>query len=296
MVVSSPPAKSRAAVTRREFLKTAGFGAAGAAFYAGEIDRHWLETTHHEVILPGLPAEFDGYRIAQLSDIHMEEFTEPFFVREAVHHINSLKPDAVMLTGDFVTHELRSKQFTEGAAWRCAGILSELECKARYAIFGNHDVMLNRNLVGSSLRENNITVLDNTYLPLERGSSRVWLAGIDDPVVGKPDTQSAIPRNIRSQKNEPVILLCHAPDYVNEIIQRPEGQSVGLVLSGHTHGGQVRIPFVPLMHLPPLGRQYVSGWFRFGSLQLYVNRGLGTVNVPVRFNCPPEVSVFTLRA
>lgn len=265
-------------------------------FYAGEIDRHWLEITYHDVLLPGLAASFNGFRIAQLSDIHMEEFTEPFFVREAVNHINALQPDAVMLTGDFVTHELRSKQFSLGAAWKCASILSELKCTARYAIFGNHDAMLDENEIGSALRENGITVLRNTFIPLERGGGRVWLAGIDDPLMGKPNIGLAIPESIRNRKNEPVILLCHAPDYVNQIKDRAEAQSVNLMLSGHTHGGQVRIPFVPPVHLPPLGRDYISGWFRFGGLQLYVNRGLGTVGLPFRFNCPPEISLFTLRA
>jgi uncharacterized protein len=295
-VVSSPPAPARAAITRRTFFKTAFGGAAGAAFYAGEVDRHWLDTTHHEVRLPGLAEDFDGFRIVQLSDIHLEEFTEPFFVREAVHHINLLKPDAVFLTGDFVSRELGSQKFAEGTAWKCASILAELECRTRYAIFGNHDHMVGPEHVGKALTENGVTMLRNSHVPLERGRGRLWLAGVDDPVLGRPDPEQAIPESIRKKQNEPVVLLCHAPDFVNQFKTRPEGQAVNLMLSGHTHGGQVRIPFLPPMLLPPLGQEYLAGWFQLGNLQLYVNRGLGTVGLPFRFNCAPEVSCFTLRA
>jgi predicted MPP superfamily phosphohydrolase len=226
----------------------------------------------------------------------MEEFTEPFFVREAVQRINQLKPDAVVLTGDFVSRELGSRQYAEATAWRCAGILAELECPARFAILGNHDYLVGDELVGTALAENGVTVLRNSHVPLERGRGRFWLAGVDDPVMGKPNPELAIPEVIRNLPDEPVILLCHAPDFVNQIRTRPEGRSVNMMLSGHTHGGQVRIPFVPPMHLPPLGRQYLAGWYQLDSLQLYVNRGLGTVGLPFRLNCAPEVSCFTLRA
>ena len=295
-MISSPHASTRATISRRAFFKTAFGGAASAAFYAGEIDRHWLETTHHEVRLPGLAQDFDGFRVAQLTDIHMEEFTEPYFLREAVQCINQLKPDVVVLTGDFVTRELGSRKFAEGTAWQCASILAELECQTRYAIFGNHDHLVGREPVGAALTENGVTVLRNHHVPLERGRGRLWLAGVDDPVMGRPNPEQAIPEAIRNQPGEPVILLCHAPDFVNQIRTQPEGRAVGLMLSGHTHGGQVRIPFVPPVHLPPLGRQYLAGWFQLDNLQLYVNRGLGTVGLPFRLNCAPEVSCFTLRA
>src|SRR6185437_1148809 len=127
-------------VTRRQFFKAAVCGAGGLALYAGEIERHWLETSHYEVALPGLAPEFDGYRVAQLSDIHMDEFTEPFFVRDAVKHINQIAPDAIFITGDFVTCQIAPCKFAEGSAWQCANILTGLKCRQRYAVFGNHDV------------------------------------------------------------------------------------------------------------------------------------------------------------
>jgi uncharacterized protein len=282
-------------VTRRQFFKTAVCGVGGLAVYAGEIERHWLETSRYEVAIPGLAPEFDGYRVVQLSDIHMDEFTEPFFVRDAVNHINQLAPDAIFITGDFVTHQIAPRKFAEGSAWQCANILTGLKCPQRYAIYGNHDVLVSEDIVGSALRDNGIAVLRNEYLPLERGRARLWLAGLDDPVNGQPDPEAAIPTKIRNQAGEPVILLCHAPDYVDDLRTQTAAQSVSLVLSGHTHGGQVRIPLMPLVHLPPLGRKYVEGWFNFGSMQLHVNRGLGTVGVPFRFCCAPELTVLTLR-
>lgn len=294
LMVSSPP--SHRILTRRQLFKGAVCGVAGLAVYGVEIDRHWLEITSYEVHLPGLPEEFDGFRAVQLSDIHIDEFTEPFFVRDAVSHINRLAPDAVFLTGDFVSKQLAAEKFAEGSAWQCANILAKLKCPRRYAIFGNHDVLVGETVVGTALKDNGITVLRNWYLPLERGNARVWLAGLDDPLEGRPDPDAAIPVSIRNRPNEPILLLCHAPDYADRLLRLGAGQAVSLMLSGHTHGGQVRVPFLPLMHLPPLGRKYIEGWFKLGSMQLHVNRGLGTVGVPVRFRCPPQLSVLTLRA
>ena len=96
---------SKLPITRRRFLLAGACAGAGLALYAGEIERHWIEITHRDVFIPGLPQAFDGFRVAQLSDIHLDEYTEPFFLRDAVRHINRLNPDAVFLTGDYVTHE-----------------------------------------------------------------------------------------------------------------------------------------------------------------------------------------------
>jgi uncharacterized protein len=288
---SSPGLK----LSRRRFVQATLCGAAGLALYAGEVERHWIEVTRHEVPVPGLPAVFDGTRIAQLSDIHMDEYSEPAFVHHAVERINQLNPDAVFLTGDYVTNGITTKKFAERSAWQCANILSGLNCRARYAILGNHDVMVNAPEVSEALADNGMTVLVNACLPIERAGARFWLAGLDDPVFGQPDPERTIPPAIRNLPHEPVILMCHAPDYADELLKHPAGRSVALMLSGHTHGGQVRLPFVGALELPPLGRKYVEGWFRLQGMPLYVNRGLGAVGVPFRFDCPPEITLFTLR-
>jgi len=283
-------------MTRRRFLIASAGTAGGLAIYGGEIERHWIEITQRDVFIAGLPQAFDGFRIAQLSDIHMDEYTEPFFVRDAVGHVNSLNPDAVFLTGDFVSYGVLPNKFAVSAAWECANLLNQIQCLHRYAVLGNHDVVVGREHVSAALTANGVTVLINAHVAIEREGARFWLAGLDDPFVGTPDPELAIPASIRNVPHEPVVLLCHAPDYVDDLLTRPAGRAVSLVLAGHTHGGQIRAPFIGPLALPPLGRKYVEGWFRFGSLQLYVNRGLGTVGVPIRFNCPPEIALLTLRA
>ncbi len=296
-----PPATEP--VSRRRFLKASVCGAAGLALYSTAIERHWIEISHHDFVLRGLPAAFEGVRMVQLSDIHLDLFTEPFFLRHAIDCINRIRPEAIFLTGDFVTAatgfrrgpKLGSVKFARDAAWQCANMLTKLECKALYAVLGNHDLDVGADVVAAALTANGINVLRNAYTPIERAGDRIWLAGVDDPLEGHPDPESAIPASIRNVPNEPVVLMCHAPDYVDRLLTQPAGQAVDLVLSGHTHGGQVRLPLVGAMVLPVLGRKYIEGLFRFGRLQLFVNRGLGTVGVPFRLDCPPEITVITLR-
>jgi predicted MPP superfamily phosphohydrolase len=283
-------------ITRRRFLTASACAAAGLAIYAGEIERHWIEIVRRDIFLSGLPSAFDGFRVAQLSDIHLDEFTEPFLLRDAVDRINRLNPDAVFLTGDYVTYELLPKRFPRGAAWQCANLLKQLQCPLRYAVLGNHDAMVGVEEVTEALTANAITVLNNSFLPIERAGSRFWLAGLADVVQEGPDPELAIPDSIRNVPHEPIVLLCHEPDYADDLLTLAAGQSVALMMSGHTHGGQVRLPFVGPMGLPHFGRKYVEGWFRFGNMQLYVNRGVGTVGLPFRFNCPPEITLLTLRS
>jgi predicted MPP superfamily phosphohydrolase len=283
-------------VSRRSFLKGAMFGGGSLALYAGELERHWLEVVQQDIGISGLPSGFDGVRLAQLSDIHLDEFTEPFLLREAIDKINQARPDFVVLTGDYVSSEVLPPHLTVEAAWQCGRLLSRLECTQRYAIFGNHDIWAGEEHVGDALRSHAMTVLRNSYLPLERRGSRIWLAGLDDPVCGRPDPAQAIPSSIRNVANEPIILLCHAPDFVDELRMHPAGRAVSLVLSGHTHGGQIRLPLVGPLRLPPGGRKYVEGLFQLGNTQLYVNRGIGSVGVPFRFDCRPEITLFTLRS
>ena len=289
----------RRPITRRRLLKTAFLSAAGLALYSGEIERHWIEIVQTGVALPNLPAAFEGARIVQLSDIHMDEYTEASFLRRVVHQIDLLQPDAVLLTGDFVSEGPGSVDFAIGAAWQCANILSQLKCRQLYAVLGNHDVSMGSEPITAALTANRITVLNNSCLPIDRignrTGGRIWLAGVDDPVNGDPDPERAIPPSIRHLPGEPVLLMCHAPDYADDMLGTPAGKAVDLMLSGHTHGGQIRLPFVGPLTLPSLGRKYVEGWFRLGEMQLYVNRGIGTVGVPFRLDCPPEITLITLR-
>jgi hypothetical protein len=287
---------SKAHITRRRFLLRGACAGAGLAIYSGEIERHWIETTRRDVFLPGLPRAFDGFRIAQLSDIHLDDYTEPFLLRDAVKQINRMNPDAVFLTGDFVTHEILPRRFSFGTAWQCANLLNQLQCPHRFGVLGNHDVVIGSQEVTKALTANSITMLVNEYVPIERGGARFWLAGLDDPVAGRPNPEKTIPESIRNIPDEPIVLLAHAPDYADDLLKLPSGKAVSLMLAGHTHGGQICLPLIGPLDLPDMGRKYVEGWFRLQNLQLYVNRGLGTVGIPFRLDCPPEITLLTLRS
>jgi uncharacterized protein len=287
----TPPQSSR--FTRRGFLIGGGVTAAGLALYSGEIARHEIDVVDRTIAIRNLPAPFHGYRIVQVSDIHLDEYTEPYFLERIVHQVNSLAPapDLVLLTGDFITHG--SLTFIAGnhALHRCAEILTTLTAPLRYAVLGNHDLAFNAHAVIDALTAHGTPVLVNQYLPIERDGARFWLCGVDDPGTGHPDLDLAIPAN----PDGPVLLMAHAPDYADDVRAHPRGALVDLMLSGHTHGGQVRLPFLGPLILPPMGLKYPEGHYRFNQMQLYVNRGIGTVGLPFRLNCPPEITVITLQ-
>ena len=278
--------------TRRNFLKLAAGSAAGLAFYAGEIARHQLEIVFTNIALPRLPDAFAGLRLVQISDFHFEEYTEAMFLEAVVRQVNALRPDVVVLTGDFVSSKPLPVRPTIELGHHCAHILSRIECPLRYAVMGNHDELVSAPAITAGLVSQGIPVLANSYVAVERDGQRLWLGGIRDALQSRPDLGTALPVH-RDQAREPLILLSHEPDYADRAI----GHQIDLVLSGHTHGGQVLIPFLPPLLLPDLGKRYVHGHFRFADgMQLYVNRGIGAVNLPFRFRCPPEITVITLQA
>jgi hypothetical protein len=291
MEVFAPEQKQKKSFSRRDFLKAAGLAVVGLPLYAAEVSRHEISVERITIRLPRLPEAFHGLKIAQVSDFHYAQFTEPFFVRRVVNEVNRLKPDVVAFTGDYVTHGFWSTEETLDFANKCAEILSGVESRVRYAVLGNHDSMLAPHTHGvtDALETHGIPVLENRAVPLERDGGRLWFAGTGDAVSHNVRLDRAIPTATRKD-GEPVILLAHEPDILPEVARH----DVDLMLSGHTHGGQVRIPFLPAMFLPELGRKFVEGLFRVGPTQLYVNRGIGTVNLPIRFNCPPEITLITL--
>jgi predicted MPP superfamily phosphohydrolase len=287
----SPEGSSRPRISRRHFILGSGVAAAGLALYSGEIARHDLDIVNTTIRIANLPSAFHGFRVAQISDIHLDEFTEPFFLEHAVHRVNQLAPDLVLVTGDFVTRGSLTFLDSRHAAYRCAEILSTLKTPQVYTILGNHDVGVSAPLVVGALRSQKIPCLVNEHIPIERAGARLWLCGTDDAGTSRPDLNLTIP----DRPDGPVLLMVHEPDYVDTVLRHPKGKLADLMLSGHSHGGQVRIPFYGPLILPPMGQKYVMGHFTFGSLQLYVNRGLGAVGLPFRFDCPPELTIHTLQ-
>jgi uncharacterized protein len=235
-----------------------------------------------QVRLPNLPNAFDGFRIVLLTDLHLHPFTTAELIQRTVEISNALKPDLVLLGGDFVC------SFAE-AVLELAPILERLDAKhGLFAVLGNHDHRRGADIVLDGLRRASIRVLMNEGVRLTVGDSSIFLAGIDSVSAGEPDPNAAF----SARRNEPVSLaLVHEPDYIDQL-----GGSVqiDLQLSGHTHGGQVRIPGLGAIVLPPWGQTYVEGLYRVGWSQVYTSRGIGTVGVPFRFNCPPEVTEITL--
>jgi predicted MPP superfamily phosphohydrolase len=284
-------------LTRRRLLATGISTAAAVTFgvtgYHGFREARQLSFNQVMISVPQLPYEFEGCTIAHLSDFHYHPIFTAKAIREAVYLVNSLSPYIVVLTGDFVTvayFSLRrkSKPAIQAQAEPCAELLSQLRAKGGiFAVLGNHDQCSQPDVVMDSLQGRGIRVLRNEAVPLQKGGNRLWVAGVDDVLEGAADLDMAL-QTIPS--HEPTILLAHEPDFADEVAERP----VDVQLSGHSHGGQIRLPFIGPPYLPELARKYPLGLRRVGELNLYTNCGLGTIEVPVRWNCPPEVTLIRL--
>lgn len=287
------------------FRRVLGFGLLSASAYATLIEPRRVVVRRFEVVLPGLPMEADGLRIAQLSDLHASAIVPRDIIRRAVDACLQEAPDMIALTGDFVSRRgsylpfvgLRqsAKPVHVYAAWACEELKRLRAPEGVFGVLGNHDHASDKGDEVSSgawletkLRESGVQILTNASARV-RG---LRVAGVDDWRSGAPDLQAALQDGSR---DEPVLLLSHNPRVTWLLRDRN-----ALVLAGHTHGGQVRIPGLPLQRgrLPGdvVGSLWTHGWYQLGRARLYVNAGVGMVSVPFRFNCPPEIAVFTLRA
>ncbi len=251
--------------------------AARAAF----AEPYMLAVERHAVGLRRLPKEMDGLRIVQLTDIHHSPFTGREQVERAVEMANSLQPDIIALTGDYVSHE------REYAA-PCAEMMGRLRARCGvYAVLGNHDHWTDAALVTDLFRAEGIRVLVNEGMRFEHNGASFWLAGVDDTMVGLEDLPLAL---AGSRPDEMKLLLAHNP----VVLRRAARAGVDFVLSGHTHGGQVAWRSERSAS-GKVRRRLLRGLGRQGETQIYVSRGLGTVVLPVRYGCPPEVSLLQLR-
>ncbi len=233
------------------------------------------------ISLKRLPKNLDGFRVVHLSDIHHSPFTTLEHIARAVKIANELKPDMFVLTGDFVSHE------AEYIA-PMAKVLGKLESEfGSFACLGNHDHWTNAEAVTNALRAENIQVLINEGFRFTARNSSFWLGGVDDYMVGKTDLRAALRGSF---PDELKMLLAHNP----KILNRAARASVDLIFSGHTHGGQVKLRDDEKRILPRR-RKFASGLYRRADTQIYITRGIGTVVLPVRYGCPPEISLIELR-
>ncbi len=232
--------------------------------------------------LPRLPAVFQGLRIAFLTDFHCGPLTPASFLERVVDETLKHKPDVILLGGDYVT---------DGADYIHAieQVLARLDAPLGvYGVLGNHEFESDVEAVRRALRRAGVVELTNRGCWLERGDSRIRIAGVGDLWCDEQDLSAAL---AGTERSDTVVLLSHNPDYVMEI----DDPRVGLVLSGHTHGGQVQLPRLgPLFTNSRHGKRLVQGRVSIPPLQLYVSRGIGTVMVPFRYKCPPEITLLTL--
>lgn len=274
-------------MTRRQFLKLAG-GAAGAyvvgrATYFSVWEAYDLRVTEWHVPLPRLPAALNGLRLAHLSDIHLCQSLPYDYLASAVELSGQLGATAVLLTGDILSAP-------PGLLEQFAEVFSRPKApRGKYAVLGNHDFYHHRTeSVCDFLAETGWQVLRNQSLPLPGTEEQVWLVGVDDPVTSRDDLPAAL-----EGVPEPVVrvVLTHTPD----LIEPAAAAGVDLMLAGHTHGGQVVLPFLGPPVVPSMyGSKYAWGLFDHGGTRMVVSRGVGMIPPRVRFNCPPEIGLLTL--
>lgn len=280
-------------ISRRRFLKislasafSTALAGVGSFAYAFELEPIQVEVVNVELNLPRLAPAFDGYRLVQISDIHMGTGMTQEQLTRIVEMVNAEQPDAVALTGDYVTHgdiQPLLPQLTEA--------LSKLRSNdGIFAILGNHDHWTDPTAIRGMLADSGITDLTNTVFTLTRGDSRLHLAGVDDYWEQQADIDAVIDQ---IEGDDCAVLLAHEPDFAD--VSAATGR-FDLQISGHSHGGQVRLPIINRpIHVPYLSEKYPVGQYQIGSMIQYTNRGVGTIAPAVRFNCRPEITVFSLR-
>ncbi|MBX3184117.1 MAG: metallophosphoesterase [Polyangiaceae bacterium] len=250
------------------------------ASYGVFVRRRWVLVREVEVPLAELPPGLDGLRIAHLSDLHIGSFDPQAVGARWARRVRALKPDLVAVTGDLVT---------SGTAFypQVAAVLSELEAPLGvHVILGNHD-QWDRAELKVALARRGVPALENEWVEVGEGERRLVVAGLGDPF-----TQSAdLERTLVDRPPGFTLLLSHYPSWA----RRAEPYGAELMLSGHTHGGQVGLPWLPRMNAASLTGQYPRGLFSVGRMWLYVTSGLGTSGPPIRLGVAPEIALLVLR-
>jgi predicted MPP superfamily phosphohydrolase len=286
---------NRDKLTRRDFLKMLKAGAINlAALALGGVGYGLVAGPAHYTVetvslkLPRLPREFAGLRIAQISDIHMGSWMNLDRLQQAADLVLAQKPDLLLLTGDFLFGH-NFNEASRGHLKDLSTVLAHLAAELpSFAVLGNHDYWTNSEAVREMLSACQITDLTNTVFTLTRGSEKIYLCGVDDVWEGTVRLENVL-RQLAD--NSAAILLAHEPDFADT--SAATGR-FDLQVSGHSDGGQVVIPYYGPPILPLLGKKYHSGLYKVGEMFQYTNSGLGTGALPIRFNCPPEITLFIL--
>ncbi|MDX1965412.1 MAG: metallophosphoesterase [Pirellulales bacterium] len=280
---TSPPARrwSRRRFLLNSVLATMGTGVAALGYSA--IEAGWVGIVRQQVAIPRLPTGWIGGTIVQLTDIHHGKLVSLGYIGSVVDAVNALQPDVICLTGDYVS---RGGELVDP----CLDLLGCLRPRVGiFAVPGNHDYYQDVRLFYQAVERNSMVNLTNRGEWAVRNGSRLRIAGVDDLWHGQPNFDG-----LREMQPDDAgaILLSHNPDFVE---QNPADPRVGLVLSGHTHGGQLCLPIYGAPVVPSrYGQKYVHGLVQGPLSQVYVSRGVGTVAIPLRFGAPPEITVIEL--
>jgi uncharacterized protein len=254
------------------------------------VKSNWFTVETIQLKLRRLPAVFSGLRVAQISDIHMGGWMSRDRLQLVADWIMAQSPHMLLITGDF----LIGRGFTEiSKQWinELIKVLAPLTASIpSFAVLGNHDYWTNPDAVREMLLICGITDLTNTVFTLSREGENLHLCGVDDVRAGNVRLDHVL---AHLNDNSAAILLAHEPDFAD--ISAATGK-FDLQVSGHSHGGQVVIPFLGAPILPHLGRKYPSGLYTVGNMFQYTNRGLGANRLSIRWNCPPEVTIFVLES
>ncbi len=294
-----PYSKSKSAVTRRDFLrllKIAGLDLAlltfGGGFYMSKYEPSWLEVTELKLKLPRLPKSFSGFRLVQISDLHFGGWMDAERLKEVFSAVSSLSPDLLAITGDLTLGH--SRHFQQEDRERYSELVQILSANTGEYLTvgtkGNHDYWVDPTVMQWIFQAGGVVDLNNSTHVLKSGGESLYLAGVDN-IWYKDDrldlVQAQIPRD------ECAILLAHEPDFADT---SSLDRRFDLQISGHSHGGQIVLPYFGPPVLPRLGKKYPQGLYRVGDMLQYTNRGVGMVPPYVRFNCRPEITVLTLES
>lgn len=240
--------------------------------------------------LPRLPRAFSGLRVGLISDIHMGGWMNRARFQHVADLVAAQEPEVLLITGDF----LFGRHFPD-AAWQwiddLGRVLTPLAASIQtFAVLGNHDYWTNPDAVRKMLRRSKITDLTNTVFTLTRDGAKLYLCGVDDIRAGNVRLEDVV---AQLDGNSAAILLAHEPDFAD--ISAATGK-FDLQVSGHTHGGQIVIPFYGPPVLPRTGRKYHTGLYQVRNMFQYTTRGVGMDRFAFRFNCPPEISILVLES
>lgn len=272
-------------ISRRKFLKGlaagAGISLLGTTGYSVFLEPNNVIFERYDLEIPNLGEKWAGKKLIQVSDIHSSEFVRENFIGKIFDRINDEKPDIIVFTGDYVTGRPGYMEAVKNQA-------KKLKAKIKAAIIGNHDRWTSETVVVEGLKKAGFRVLIDDVYHLGNGPNSFKIVGMDDLWTGNPNFEKTL-REV-DLSTEACILLSHNPD----VFYIAASMGVPVVLAGHTHGGQVKLPFIGAPILPS-GFRFEKGFYTRKRSLMYVNRGLGLIAPPVRFRCPPEVAVFTLR-